>query len=208
MAEATKLPPQPMLPHGFGGRVFGWIMETVATSNYRWVVDQLRPFKPLTYLEIGFGTGKLAEMVSREIKPNVLCGVDHSELMFEKASRRLRRFAKKNEVDLRLGNDANLPWADHSFDAIVASHSFQFWSDPVATLKKLRALISPQGHLVFVLRNHRQISRSVRGWIPNPITKSGKEIVGLKQALADSGFRVIKEERLRSGSDGLIAACA
>ncbi len=203
-----KLPPQPMLPHGFGGRVFGWIMQTVATSNYRWVVDQLAPFKPHTYLEIGFGTGKLAEMVAREIKPAVICGVDHSDLMFEKTSRRLRRFARKNEVDLRLGNDADLPWANGSIDAIVASHSFQFWRDPVATLKRLRALSAPQGHLVFVLRNHRDISKSVRAWIPNPITKSGQEIAGLKQALAEQEFRVIKEERLKSGSDGLVAACA
>jgi ubiquinone/menaquinone biosynthesis C-methylase UbiE len=203
-----KLPPQPMLPHGFGGRLFGWIMEMVAASNYRWVVAELAPFKPRTYLEIGFGTGKLAEMIAREIKPAVICGVDHSDLMFEKATRRLKHFAKKNEVDLRLGNDAHLPWADHSFDAIVASHSFQFWTDPVATLNKLRALISPHGHLVFVLRNHRQISKSVREWIPNPITKSGQEIAGLKKALADSGFRVVKEERLKSGSDGIVAACA
>jgi ubiquinone/menaquinone biosynthesis C-methylase UbiE len=205
--DPAKLP-QSMLPHGFGGRVFGWIMETVAASNYRWVVDQVAPFKPRTYLEIGLGTGKLAEMVAREIKPSVLCAVDPSELMFAKASKRLRRLATTSEVDLRLGNDTALPWADHSFDAIVASHSFQFWSDPGATLKNLRALIAPQGHLVFVLRNHRDISKSVPSWIPNPVTKSGQEIAGLKQALADSGFRVIKEERLRSGSDGLIAACA
>jgi|SRR5579871_869143 len=203
---SEKLPPQPMLPHGLAGRLFGWIMETVAASNYRWVADQLGPFKPRVYLEIGFGTGKLAEIVAREIRPSVICGVDHSELMHRKASRRLKRFRKKTEIDLRLGTDAMLPWADHSFDAIVASHSFQFWSDPVSTLKRLRALMTPDGHLVFVLRNHRQISKSVRAWIPNPITKAGDELNDLSEALRDSGFCIIRQERLRSGSDGLIAA--
>jgi SAM-dependent methyltransferase len=203
----SKPPPQPMLPHGFAGRIFGWIMETVSASNYRWVITRLKEFAPRTYLEIGFGTGALAELVAREIKPSVLCAVDPSELMFKKVKRRLKKFAKKTKIDLKLGNDTNLDWADGSFDAIVASHSFQFWSDPVTTLEKLRRLITPRGRVVFVLRNHGR-AKSANSWLPNPISKSGNEIEGLKQAIADAGFRAVRDERLSTGSHGLVAECA
>jgi ubiquinone/menaquinone biosynthesis C-methylase UbiE len=197
-----------MLPHGFGGRVFGFLMERVASSNYRWVINQLKPANPQTYLELGFGTGKLPQLVAAELRPACICGVDPSELMFERASRRLKRFTKAIEIDLRLGNDADLPWAEGSFDAIVASHNFQFWYDPIATLARVRKLIRANGRLIFVVRNTQRISRSVRRWIPNPITKSGKELEGLRTALTNAGFRVTHDVRLRSGSRGIIAECA
>jgi len=207
--EAPKSPPQPMLPHGSAGRVFAFLMARLARSNYRWVVTNLEPYKPQTYLEIGFGTGKLAEMVAKRLKPSCLCGVDPSDLMFDRAIGRLKRFAKSLEIDFRLGDDTHLPWAECSFDAIVASHSFQFWHDPAATLDRARKLIRPHGHLVLVIRNHRRISRRLRTWIPNPITKTAKkELEGLRIALADAGFRIVGDEKLRSGSQGIIAVCA
>lgn len=206
MSASEKSLPQPMLPRGVGGRVFGVLMEVFAASNYRWTVEQLATFKPRTYLEVGFGTGKLAEMVARTIAPTVLCGVDPSPLMIEKATRRLRGFAKSTEVDLRSGDDTKLPWAEHSFDVIVASHSFQFWSNPAATFHKLRALIAPSGHLVLVIRKHASLRTS--SWHPNPISRGGNELAGLRAALADAGFRVARDEKLRSGSQGIVAVCA
>jgi ubiquinone/menaquinone biosynthesis C-methylase UbiE len=200
-------PPQPMLPRGFAGRVFGFLMERGAASNYRWVIDQLRTTEPRTYLEIGFGTGKLAQLVARELKPTCICGVDPSGLMFQQTSRRLARYARTIEVDLRVGNDAHLPWAERSFDAIVASHSFQFWSDPHFTLRHIHRLIKPTGRLVLVLRNHRHISKKVRKWIPNPITKSGNEIGAVRHALAEVDFRIVCDQRLTTGSQGVIAEC-
>jgi ubiquinone/menaquinone biosynthesis C-methylase UbiE len=197
-----------MLPHGFTGRVFGFLMERLAASNYFWVIEHLQPVKPRTYLEIGFGTGKLAELVARELRPSCLCGVDPSDLMFEQTSRRLRRYDKSIEIDLRQGDDSDLPWAERSFDAIVSSHSFQFWSEPQKTLRHVRRLIRPSGRLVLVLRRHPQISRRVQKWIPNPITKGGNELEGLRSALADAQFRVVGDELLKTGSQGLIAECA
>jgi SAM-dependent methyltransferase len=205
--ETLKQPPQPMLPHGFGGRVFGVLMETFAASNYRWVLEQLSLTRPKTYLEVGFGTGKLAEMVARDLKPACICGVDPSELMRARTSGRLKRFAQTIEVDLRLGTSDDIPWDEQSFAAIVASHNFQFWNEPAATLRRLRRLVRADGRLVLVIRNHKNISRRVREWIPNPITKSGNELDGLRAALADAEFCVLVDEKLRSGSQGIVAAC-
>jgi ubiquinone/menaquinone biosynthesis C-methylase UbiE len=194
-----------MLPSGFQGRIFGVLMEWLAEPNYRWVTAQLAPFKPQSYLEIGFGTGRLAELIARRFVPQRLCGVDPSALMLAKASRRLEPLRKKIAIDLRLGNDASLPWND-TFDAIVATHSFQFWSDPQATLQRLRAQLSETGHLVLVLRRH--ISKGVYDWLPNPIAKSGDELAGTRKALADAGFRILRDSALKTGSHGILAACA
>jgi SAM-dependent methyltransferase len=190
-----------MLPHGFAGRIFGWLMERLAAGNYRWVIGQLRTLKPRSYLEIGFGTGKLAEMVARTFKAQRVAGVDPSELMLKTATRRLERFQRKSTIDLLLGNANALH--DGPFDAVVASHSWQFWDDPTATLARLKTVLEPSGRLIFVVRRH--ISREVMDWIPNPITRAGNELEGLKTALDGAGFQLLVEETLKSGSRGIVA---
>jgi SAM-dependent methyltransferase len=198
--------PQPMRPSGFAGRLFGFVMERLAAPNYRWVISALALSKPRSYLEIGFGTGRLIELVAQRLKPARIAGVDPSRLMFDRATRRMKRYRRKSEIDLRFGDDTALDWPPGSFDVIVASHSFQFWSDPLATFAKVQALLAPEGRFVLIIRSH--ISQDVRAWIPNPITKAGNELEGLRAALARSGFRVSRDEKLRTGSQGIVALCA
>jgi ubiquinone/menaquinone biosynthesis C-methylase UbiE len=170
------------------------------------VVDVLRQTKPRSYLEIGFGTGRLAELVAAKLNPECIAGVDPSELMFDRATRRMKRFRRKIKLDLRYGDDGKLDWPPQTFDAIVASHSFQFWSDPLATFKTVRILLKPEGRFVLVIRSH--ISDDVSKWIPNPITKAGNELEGLRAALSGAGFRIARDEKLRTGSRGVVAVCA
>ncbi|MBL6852490.1 MAG: class I SAM-dependent methyltransferase [Alphaproteobacteria bacterium] len=206
MAETKKLP-QPMRPSGFGGRIFGVAMEMLSASNYRWVVKQLEPTAPRTYLEIGFGTGKQAQLVAARFHPAHIFGVDPSELMLATARKQLARFSPATAVDMRLGDDTLLgQWPPAPIDAIVASHSWQFWADPVTTLARIRALLAPAGRFVMVIRSH--ISEGVQKWIPNPITKAGNELEGLRAALATAGFRIIVDEKLRTGSQGIVAVIA
>jgi ubiquinone/menaquinone biosynthesis C-methylase UbiE len=193
-----------MLPHGFAGRVFGWLMERLAAGNYRWVIAQLMPQPPQTYLEIGFGTGRLAEMVARAFNLVRIAGVDPSELMLKTASRKLKRFRKKVALDIKLGDANDLP--EGPFDAIVASHTFQFWSNPQATLERIHKILSANGRLIFVIRRH--ISKEVFAWLPNPISRGVDELAGLRAALADAGFRIVADTKLKSGSQGVVASRA
>jgi ubiquinone/menaquinone biosynthesis C-methylase UbiE len=196
--------PQPMRPHGAVGRVFGFVMERLSAPNYRWVVAQFATVKPNSYLEIGFGTGALARLVARKFKPGRLAGVDPSELMVASATKKLRPFAKKTAIDLQLGDDTLLAGIAGPFDAISATHSFQFWRDPETTLARIHALLAPGGLFVLVLRKH--ISGSVMSWIPNPITKSGDELAGARQALMSASFRIVADETLKTGSYGIVTA--
>ena len=206
MARPKKIP-QPMRPAGLGGRLFGHAMEWLAAPNYHWVIRQLLPTKPRASLEIGFGTGRLAQLVAERFAPQRLYGVDPSNLMLRTALKKLQRFDGKLQLHLRLGDDALLKnWPNGPFDAIIASHSWQFWSNPVATLMRVRSLLGPQGRLILVVRSH--ISHDVSKWIPNPITMSGDELGGLRKALAAAGFRIVRDEKLSSGSQGIVAACA
>jgi ubiquinone/menaquinone biosynthesis C-methylase UbiE len=192
---------QAMRPQGVGGRLFGVLMEQLSAANYRWVVARLRPLKPRTYLEIGFGTGRLAEMVAKEFRPARLVGLDPSALMVATAEKKLRRFARKSEIEFIEGDDTRLASLAGPFDAIASTHSFQFWRDPATTLAHVRALLAPEGSFVLVLRRHGSGERRV----PNPISRSSEELAGARNALADAGFRIIADETLKTGSQGIVA---
>lgn len=198
--------PQPMRPHGFVGRIFGIVMERLSEPNYRWVLRQFAHDKPRSYLEIGFGTGRLAELVAKKFRPRRIAGIDPSELMLKTAQKRLRRFARKIDVALALGDNTMLASLAGPFDAIVATHSFQFWSMPDTTLAQIREMLSPAGRLVLVLRRH--ISPGVVPWIANPISKSGDELSGTRKALAAAGLRIVTDETLKTGSHGIVATIA
>jgi ubiquinone/menaquinone biosynthesis C-methylase UbiE len=190
-------------PHGTTDRVFGFLMERISAPNYRWVLAQLTGMRPQSYLEIGFGAGELAQLVARKLQPARLVGVDPSELMVRSARRKLEPFADFTRIELLHGDDTLIASLGGPFDAIVATHSFQFWRNPMATLARIHALIGPDGLLILVLRKHK--ASKVPKWVPNPITRNGHELTGARQALADAGFLIIADKKLRTGSTGLIA---
>ncbi len=203
MAERAKALPQPMRPSGLTGRVFGWLMRRLNKPTYAWTIKQLRPAKPKSVLELGFGTGDVLFDAARRLKVKRLVGRDPSPLMVATAQKKLRRFRGKRTLDIAPGNDTTL--ADGPFDAIVALHCFQFWEDPETTLIRLHALLAPAGRFVLVLR--QRYSSRVAAWLPNPLSRCENEVEAAIAAAERAGFAVIGSHRLSSTSHGLIFTC-
>jgi ubiquinone/menaquinone biosynthesis C-methylase UbiE len=154
-------------------------MERINEPAYHRVIALLdmRPRQAL--LEIGFGTGRLLEIVVRKRQQVLLAGIDPSELMLATAQARLAREIPR--PDLRCGFAEALPWLEASFDAACAVHSFQFWSDPVRSASEIRRVLRPGGRLVLMLRVH---SRWPPADLPNPISRSNREVEGAADFVA------------------------
>jgi ubiquinone/menaquinone biosynthesis C-methylase UbiE len=200
MATQRKLP-QAMRPSGRIGRVFGWLMSRLNRPAYRWTVDQLRTSRPKSLLEIGFGTGDLLSLAARKLKLSRVAGVDPSELMVATAQKRLRRFRRKTEINLKLGDDAALPM-EGQFDAIAALHSFQFWTHPATTLVHIRSLLAPNGRFVLVLRLH-----GTRKTAPNPLSRGEDEVSQAIAAAQAAGFVMLGMKGISKSSQGIVFGC-
>lgn len=187
-----------MRPRGRIGRIFGWLMGRANKPAYRWTVDQLRNTHPQSVLDIGFGTGHLLKLTAKKLKPTRLDGVDPSELMLETAQKKMRKFRKKAEVNLRLGDDTAIP-VTGSYDAVIALHSFQFWSHPATTLGQIRSLLSPNGRFVLVLRLHGK-----RAKMPNPLSRTGDEVSEAIKAAQQAGFTMLGMNGISKTSQGLV----
>jgi SAM-dependent methyltransferase len=201
MGEEAKRLPQAMRPSGRVGRIFGFVMAQLNSDACRWTVDQLRAVEPTSFLEIGFGTGRLLARAIRTFRLERACGVDPSELMVDTTRKHLRRFADRVTLDIRGGDDTSLP--DGPFDAVAALHSFQFWSDPDAALARIRTRLAPGGRLVLVLRTH---GGKAPEWLPNPLSRADNEIAAACKALERAGFAVTGLQGISETSQGIVAA--
>lgn len=177
-------------------------MELLNERSYHAAVDTVSPQPGERLLEIGYGTGRLLELLLKREPGCRVAGLDPSATMNEVARRRLSKNASVDLAEIRVGLDSPLPWPSASFDAALAVHSFQFWPEPERALDELRRVLLPSGRALFVLRAHRAGVDS----LPNPMSRED-EAAALTAALSARGFLVREFERTGS-SRVLLARCA
>jgi len=193
---------QPMCPHGFWGGVFGWFMDRRNARAHDFALRRLEVQNADCILEIGFGTGRLLRKIAKAAPSVRVGGIDPSELMLQKAQRRTRKFRKQGRAELKLGNASALPWPDGFFDKAAALHCFHFWGDPAHDIAEVRRVLKPGGLLLLILRAHKK--KGPR-WLPNPISRSGQEIIATFQLLSNSGFSGVRIEG-KAGSSPVLTA--
>jgi ubiquinone/menaquinone biosynthesis C-methylase UbiE len=199
---SMKQQPLAMRPAGVLGRLFGVVMEILNEAAYRAALTALAPV-PDRILEIGFGTGRFAELLLAHDPAINVAGVDPTATMVETAKRRRAIRAARLRADLRQGDASSLPWPEGYFDAVVAIHSFQFWPDPSQAVREIRRVSAPGGRLLLVLRNH---ARKTPAWLPNPLSRSADEVRATMDFLETGGFEVSRLEN--AGSSALLLAIA
>jgi len=88
VAAVVSLASQFGRPQGFVGQVVGALMARTNRELNAWTVGLLEVAPGDRFLEIGFGPGVGVELVCRRTGAAVVTGVDHSEVMVQRASGR------------------------------------------------------------------------------------------------------------------------
>jgi SAM-dependent methyltransferase len=125
-------------------------MTTRVPERLTWAADLLNVQPSDAVLEIGCGTGVLAELICARLREGRLVGLDQSTSMIAAA-------AKRNQQDILDGKARFLPVAlkDASltggrFDKAVAVNVNVFWQRPRKELATLRTLLAPTATLYLV----------------------------------------------------------
>ncbi len=82
-------------------------------------------------LEIGFGTGHCILALAQAVgKTGQVCGIDLSDGMLAVTQNRLYEAGLLDRTDLRVGDAADLPFADSEFDAVFMSFTLELFDSP------------------------------------------------------------------------------
>ena len=113
---------------------------------HRFLVSRLRLAPQTSVLDVCTGTGLIAMQIARRIGCRVV-GVDLSEGMVEEARRNVQARDLAPLVRLVKGRAEGLPFADHSFDAVVFTFLLRYVEDPLTTLRELARVLRPGGQM-------------------------------------------------------------
>jgi SAM-dependent methyltransferase len=129
----------------WGARSRDWLEIQERKSPVLWnpVLDYAQVRQGSRFLDAGCGAGGASVLAAA--RGAHISGCDISEAMLAIARERLPG------ADLRLAELENLPFADASFDAIVAINSLQFAPDPAKAARELVRVTAPEGRLAVVV---------------------------------------------------------
>jgi SAM-dependent methyltransferase len=143
---------QGMRPRGFAGWLTAWEMALRSSNRKRnvWAVGLLEVEPADHVLEIGFGPGIAIRELSRRATEGLVCGVDHSDVMVQQATKRNAHAVRAGRVDLRCGSVEHLPAFVEAFDKVLAVNNMGMWPEPGERLRELRRLMRPGGRIAIV----------------------------------------------------------
>jgi SAM-dependent methyltransferase len=122
-------------------------------------------------LDVGMGPGRaLAELAARGWR---VSGVDVSERMVALARRRVPRARER----LRRASLERLPFADASFDAVIATGLFPYAGYSEENVARLARVLRPGGIAVLSLANRWSLYRLWRHGFAYPVTRAVKGIL-------------------------------
>ena len=145
-------------------------------------------------LEIGVGTGRNLDAYPPDAD---VIGIDTSSKMLARASRRADRLGMP--ARLELADAQQLPFADATFDTVVATCVFCSVADPVAGLREVARVVRPGGQVL--LLEHVRPRTPLLGWLFDLVNPAVRCFVGpninrrTEDNIAQSGLEVIEVRR-------------
>ena len=112
-------------------------------------ISSLKPFAPRNVLDIATGTGDLALLIEKILKPESIIGCDISEGMMQVAREKCR---KKGITNIRFEKEdcTALSYPDNSFDALTSSFGVRNFQELEKALGEMHRVLRPGGHLVIL----------------------------------------------------------
>ena len=134
--------------YGWGSHIYDVLMVRLARGLYQRVAGDIAPvLSEGKVLDAGTGPGTLAREIARRQPRLQVYGIDLSEDMIRLARAHAKREQLEKQVHFDIGNVAQLPYPDHSFDLVVSTISMHHWYELEQPLRELYRVLRPGGRL-------------------------------------------------------------
>jgi len=148
-----------------------------------------------TVLDLGCGPGLHIKEINRRYNPRKLIGIDHNQLMFDRAEKFIADFRDKVEfIKQHFQENPNLPKGN---DAIFSSRVLRSFEDQYTSLRNIHKALNPDGLLVLLdwARADLPTYAEYLGGEPSDVMKyhrnfSRYSLNDWEYILSNTGFRV------------------
>ncbi|MDB5249900.1 MAG: 2-heptaprenyl,4-naphthoquinone methyltransferase MenG [Segetibacter sp.] len=111
-------------------------------------IKQLKELQPQYVLDVATGTGDVAILTQKMLRPAKITGIDISDGMLAIGEKKIEKLGLKNTISLEIGDSEDLNFADNSFDAITVAFGVRNFQNLEKGLGEMLRVLKPGGKLV------------------------------------------------------------
>lgn len=111
------------------------------------LIRDLVKHNPAAVLDVATGTGDLAIEIARAAPDCTITGADISKGMLDVGRQKIQGRGLQDRITMLVGDSEALPFADHSFDGVVAAFGVRNFQNPGAGLAEMSRVLKPGGFL-------------------------------------------------------------
>jgi ubiquinone/menaquinone biosynthesis C-methylase UbiE len=156
----TALAKQLRRPSGFFGKLVAKMMEFRNRGFYRVIIGKLSPRKGEHILEIGYGPGLGIYQIAGSFPDCMISGIDFSELMYLKASKRNKKYIDKGTVHLKHGDVITMEPGSQKFDKVFCVNVIYFWNDLSLAFARIFNMIGKKGEFLIYMDHMDSIEKA------------------------------------------------
>ena len=135
--------------------------------------------QPETILDLATGTADLAIALAKYNPQAHIIGLDISEKMLEIGKEKVKKQDLDNQIDLRLGDAAALPFESQFFDAVTMAFGVRNFENLQQGLSEICRVLKPNGRvyiLEFSMPERFPIKQAYRLYFKQILPKIGEQI--------------------------------
>lgn len=114
----------------------------------RSAMKSLKPYAPKQILDVATGTGDLAILEAKQLKPQRVTGIDLSEGMLAIGRQKVKAAGLEELVVMECQDCLNLKFADNTFDAITVAFGVRNFEDLEKGFAEMYRVLKPGGVLL------------------------------------------------------------
>lgn len=111
------------------------------------LIAALKEVNPQNILDVATGTGDVAIMAQRILKPGKIIGIDISEGMLDVGRKKISKLLLNNEIELVKGDSEAINFNTHTFDAVTVAFGVRNFENLEKGLSEIHRVLRPGGKL-------------------------------------------------------------
>ena len=117
--------------------------------------------QPKIILDVATGTGDMAMMTAKMLKPEKIIGIDISEKMLEYGRKKIEKEKLPTKIELVNGDAETINFPDHSFDGVMVAFGVRNFENLEKGLQEILRVLKP-GALLIVLEFSKPVIPGVK----------------------------------------------